>query len=243
MSAPSLYRVFLAVLLLVIVASIVGIVFENAFVLQLIKLTFLSAFILFFLVRQDRVCALLVAFFVFSFLAALFSIVGVDEIYERVFSLLGYSSLIGITMPKFKLLKLDKIIRAYLLVVFLINTYFVYVLYGVLKAVMVDLVDVTLFAIKSMSLIILVFVAFGVYLHTETKQTITFLMAGMCFAFSTILEYINFYYVYNWGFVLLGKILFAFGVYLIAVFMIQQNRKVRLERHRDKVTSSEGVFA
>ncbi|GAA3577314.1 hypothetical protein GCM10022395_27660 [Snuella lapsa] len=166
-----------------------------------------------------------------------------DEVYERIFGLVGYLCLVGITIPKFKLYKLDKIIRAYLLVVFLINTYFVYVLYGVLKAVMVDLVDVTLFAIKSMSLIVLVFVAFGVYLHTETKQTITFLMAGMSFAFSTVLEYINFYYVYNWAFVLLGKVLFAFGIYLIISFMIQQNKKVKQERRRDRMARSESVFA
>ncbi|WP_345006900.1 hypothetical protein [Snuella lapsa] len=243
MYAPPLYRIFFSVLLLVIVASVIGIVFGNAFVLQLIKLTFLSTILLFFLIRQNRVCALLIAFFSFSFLGALFSIVGMDEVYERIFGLVGYLCLVGITIPKFKLYKLDKIIRAYLLVVFLINTYFVYVLYGVLKAVMVDLVDVTLFAIKSMSLIVLVFVAFGVYLHTETKQTITFLMAGMSFAFSTVLEYINFYYVYNWAFVLLGKVLFAFGIYLIISFMIQQNKKVKQERRRDRMARSESVFA
>ena len=80
-----------------------------------------------------------------------------------------------------------------------------------------------LFGIKSLSLIVLTFVSFGVYLYTQTKQSELFLTGAIFIGFSVIMNYINLYYLYNWSFVLLQRVLYAVGLFIIFKFIMMTN--------------------
>ncbi len=116
---------------------------------------------------------------------------------------------------------MNKLIGAYLFVVFVITLYFLYVIYSIMQTVVANETEVLLFGIKSLSLIILTFVSFGVYLNTQTKQSALFLTAVIFFGLSVIMNYINLYYLYDWTFVLLQRLLYAIGLYVIFKFIME----------------------
>lgn len=126
-------------------------------------------------------------------------------------------------IPKFKFHHLDKIIGIYLLTVLAINLYFLYIIYVVMKVVVPNSNEVLLFGIKSFTLIVLGFLAFAVYLNTQTKQSVLFLTAVLFFCLSAMLNYVCMYYFYNWSFDLLQRILYGIGLYMIFKYIIEQN--------------------
>ena len=75
-------------------------------------------------------------------------------------------------------------------IMILINMHFLYAIYSVLQTIIPDTLEVFLFAMKSISLIVLVIIAFGVYLNSETKLSILFLIMALSFVFSDVLNYV-----------------------------------------------------
>ncbi|WP_299550228.1 hypothetical protein [Seonamhaeicola sp.] len=130
-------------------------------------------------------------------------------------------------LTKFKVLRLDKIIGVYLIVVFGISMYFLYTLYNVLNMIVTDSSEVLIFTVKSLSLIILAFVAFGVYLSTQSKKSVIFLVGVIFIIFSTILNYINLYYIYHWSFEMLDRMLYVSGLYFMFRYMMMFERKAK----------------
>ena len=68
---------------------------------------------------------------------------------------LSYLYLIIIVAPNFKLIEVNKLIAAYLLVVLFITLYFLYVIYSIMQTVVANETEVLLFGIKSLSLILI----------------------------------------------------------------------------------------
>jgi len=77
---------------------------------------------------------------------------------------------------------------------------------------------------KSISLIVLVVIAFGVYLNSETKLSILFLIMAISFVFSDILNYVSHYYVYHWSFIMLDRILHVIGLFFLFNYIIEYNK-------------------
>lgn len=150
-------------------------------------------------------------------------------------------------MPKFKLFGVDKVISIYLIGVFAINIYLLYVLYDFLKSIIPDDIDVNLFVAKSLVLIILTFVSFGVYLHTQTKRSILFFLGVVCLGFTTILDYINAFFLFDLNFVVLQSIFYATGLYLIFSYALIESKLKKLkevESKQEKTTySSDNILA
>lgn len=143
---------------------------------------------------------------------------------SNILYILSYAQLLIIVLPRFKIFKVDRLIGIYLLVVFAINVYFLYTIYEVLKVIIPEQNEVLLIGVKSLTLIILAFISFAVYLNTQTKQSILFLVATICFAFSAILNYVNHYYLYDWSFVMLNRAAYILGLYLLFKYFIIENK-------------------
>ncbi|MDO5970197.1 hypothetical protein Q4Q35_10300 [Flavivirga aquimarina] len=188
---------------------------------------FIPVFLICYLVKHKSLGFVFVSFLLFSFLGDMSLSFFTNETFIKVSSILyflSYLYLIAIIIPKFKLLDVKKLIGVYLLGVFIINIFFLYTLYSVLQVIIPDKTEVLLFGLKNLSLIVLAFVSFGVYLNTQSRQSILFLVAVIFIAFSTILNYVNLYYLYHWSFEMLYRVLYGIGLYFIFKYVIADNK-------------------
>ena len=241
---------FFFALLLLIALNVFAVVIEDSVFLEATKPLFIPVFLIFYFLRNKIPSLLFVLFLISSFLGDLaFSFITINDI-EKVSNFMyfiSYLCLIGIIISKFRLAKIDKIIGAYLLLIFLINSYFLYTIYSILKTIISDSSEVLVFGLKCTTLIILLFVSFIVYLTRESKLSILFLMLGLCLFFSDVLNYINIYYIYDWRFVMLDRVLHAVALFFIFNYMSESSQIVKKvvlkEKIKEEVMSSENILA
>ncbi|WOD43652.1 hypothetical protein [Hwangdonia lutea] len=242
----SFNKLFFGVLLLLVSVNIIGAFSENASFLQTAKVFFIPALLTLFFIKYKSLSLPFILFFLFSFLGDVSLAFFDNEFFIKassVFYFLSYLSLIGIAFFKFKFFEIDKVVGTYLVVVFLINAYFLYTFYSILKAIVPDSFEVLLFGVKNLSLILLVFLAFGMYLANDTKPSILFLMVALCLVFSTILNYVSLYYVYSWSFVMLERIIYAIGVYLLLNYIMVENKNAIIQNKAQDRYNSDNIFA
>ncbi len=242
----SFNKVFFGALLLLITVTILGTYSEDVLALQTTKALFIPVFLIFFFVKNKALSLPVISFFIFSFLGDASLAFFENDIFIKAsstFYFLSYICLIGIAISKFKFFEVDKVVGTYLIVVFLINAYFLYTLYGILKAIVPDSLEVFLFGVKNISLILLIFLAFGKYLANDTKPSILFLMVALCLVFSTILNYVSLYYVYSWSFVMLERVIYAIGIYLLLYYVMEENKSARILDKPQNSYNSDNIFA
>lgn len=101
-----------------------------------------------------------------------------------------------------------------------------------------DQVELGFFVAKSLALLLLVFLSFVVYLNTDSKPSIVFLMGAMCFGFADILYYVSNYYIYSWSFVMLDRVLHVFGLFFVFNYMIGYNRRLKKDMVEARLQTS-----
>ncbi|WP_418604361.1 hypothetical protein [Hwangdonia sp.] len=242
----SFNKLFFGALLLLVSVNIFGAFSEDALFLRTTKVFFIPALLILFFMKYKTLSLPFILFFLFSFLGDVSLAFFENEIFFKassVFYFLSYMSLIGIALSKFRFFNIDKVVGTYLVVVFLINAYFLYTFYGILKAIVPDSFEVLLFGVKNLSLILLVFLAFGKYLANDTKLSILFLMVALCLVFSTILSYVSLYYVYSWSFVMLERIIYAIGIYLLLTYVMVENKSAITQNKPQDSYNSDNIFA
>jgi len=223
----SINKVFLGALLLLMVLNITGTFSEDALLLNSTKPLFVPVFLIFFLIKDKTISVPFILFLLFSFLGDSVSMFFSNDTFIKASSVmyfLSYLSLLSFLIPKFKLIEFNKVITFYLLVVIMINMYFLYAVYQILKSIIPDSLELFLFGMKSISLIVLVIIALGVYLNSETKLSILFLIMAMSFVFSDILNYVSQYYVYHWSFLMLDRVLHVIGLFFLFNYIIEYNK-------------------
>ena len=219
-------KLFFGTLLVIMTIYLFGVFNQKELLLQSTIPLLIPVFLIVYLLKYKTLGIPFISFLFFSFLGNLSSIYIKEDALVYVsdtFYFLSFVYLLIIVVPRFKIIELDKLIGIYLVAVFLINVYLLYALYGFLKSVIPDSLEMNLFAVKSLLLIILTFISFGVYLNTQTKRSILFLASSVCFGFSTILNYVNEYYLYDWNFIMLHKILYAVGLYFLFSYAMIEN--------------------
>lgn len=239
-------KVFFAAFLFLIIVNIIGTYSGDVLFLQTTKSLFVPALLILFFVSNKSLSLRYILFFVFSFLGDASLLLFGNQFFIKassVFYLLSYLCLIGVAISKLKSFKVDKIVAVYLIVVFLINTYFLYIFYDILKVVVLDNLEVFLFGVKGFSLLILAFVSFVKYLSKDTKPAILFLMVAMCLVLSTILNYVNLYYVYNWSFVMIETVIYATGIYLLLNYVLEENKSTVIDNTIQDNYNSDNIFA
>ncbi len=239
-------KVFFYALLGLIAISFFAAFSQNSLMLKSTMALFIPVLLIFYLVKYKSLGVIFISFLFFSFLGDISSSFFANETFVKVSSILyflSYLYLIAIVVPKFKLLKVDKLIGIYLLGVFVINLFFLYTLYSILTVIIPDNTEVLLFGLKSLSLIVLAFISFGVYLNTQSRQSILFLVAVVFIVFSTILNYVNLYYLYHWSFEMLHRVLYGIGLYFIFRYVIADNKYKKAIYELRRSFTSDNIWA
>lgn len=244
-------KVFFCALLLLLALNFISTFIEDELLMNSIIPLFIPVFLIFYFVKYNYLGIAFISFLLFSFLGDISYYFFSEESILKTSSILyilSYIQLLIMALPKFKIFKVDRVIGIYLLVVFVINLYFLYTIYEILKVVIPEETEVVLIGVKSLTLIILAFISFAIYLNTQTRQSILFLVATICFAFSTILNYVNHYYLYDWSFIMLYRGTYILGVYFLFRFTIieGENRKpieIKEVKETEKSYSSDNILA
>lgn len=183
---------------------------------------------MYFLLKNKYINPLLIGFLIFSFLGDFSSVFFSDTILVQIASLfycLSYLCLVFAAISRIRNFKMDAVVGAYLIIVFVINSYLMYELFSILQIKISDSKEILFFGIKSIALMILAFTAFLAYLNRDSKTSILFLGMALTFVFADVLYYISNYYVYHYSFVVLDRVLHVFGLFFLFNYMIAVNRK------------------
>ncbi|MCF1422685.1 hypothetical protein [Mangrovimonas futianensis] len=237
-------RIFVCVLFVLIVANVVATISENEILLKITKPLFVPVFLMYYLIKNKHIGTAFVAFLLTSFLGDFSSIFISDGNLHKLsnlFYFISYLSLLILISTKIKKITIDKVIGLYFVLVVSINSYFLYELFGILRIQIPDQVELGFFVAKSLALLLLAFTSFVVYLNSDSKPSIIFLMAAICFGFADILYYVSNYYIYSWSFVMLDRVLHVFGLFFLFNYMIGFNRKLKKDivEARLQTTSSQ----
>jgi hypothetical protein len=241
-------KLFVGALLLLIVLTVIGSASEDAFFLQSTNLMYVPVFLIIFFIKNRSIKLLFILFLFYSFLGDSASIFFSNDTVVKssnIMYFLSYLCLISFIAPKFKFVEFNKVIASYLVVVLLINMYFLYTICSILKTIVPDSLEVFLFALKTISLIVLLFISFGVYLNSENRLSILFFLMALSFVFSDVLNYVNQYYVYHWSFLMLDRVLHVVGLFYLFNYIIEYNKSLIQKRQiiRENKMSSEKALA
>ena len=215
--------VFLGALILLVGMNALGYFVQDMLIIQSVKPLCVPVFLIFFFVKYNALGLPFISFLLFSFLGDASFLFFSDETLIQASSilfLLSYLFLLMMVLPKFKISEVDKITGVYLFVVFLIALYFLYIAYGLLQIIVDNTHEVLLFGIKNLTLILLTFISFGVFLNTQSKQSALFLTGVIFFALSETLNYVTLYYLYDWRFVLLQRVIYAIALYVMFKYIM-----------------------
>lgn len=142
---------------------------------------------------------------------------------ESIFYGFAFIQLIVLILPKFKFWQLDKMIKGYLLLMLCLGVFFLKVLTDVIGFGFLDKAEVLLFSAKNLAVIILGFVAYGVYFQLQNKQSIFLLIAVVCFSFASVIDYLILSSGNHWVYSILSRITFLSGLYFIFQFIISES--------------------
>jgi len=223
-------RTFLLLLLLLIAVNVFATLTQNMLLLKWSKPFFIPIFLVYYFSKNGFVGTFFWIFVLLSFFADSTSVFVENSVYLKTSSIIygaSYACLVFMVMQKLRSIHLDKVVGLYLVVVFLINIFFMVKLYDILKFSISDTIELTMFTIRAVALVALALVAFVMYLNEDNKQSIMFLMMALSFVFSDVLYYINNYYIYNWGFVAMERALHVTGLFFLFKYVIEQNRELK----------------
>ncbi|MEH6536272.1 MAG: hypothetical protein V7719_07770 [Psychroserpens sp.] len=182
---------------------------------KLITVTILFSF---YFCQLNKMANVFLSIFLIFFIGDALSVFDFGEISSQLSKSMyigAYLLLIFVLLGKLKKVKFEGLVTVYLALVLLLNSYFLYALYGVAKENFIDDIDLVLYICHGITLIAMTYFAFAVYLSRETVQSITFLLMVFCFVFSDVLYYICQLYVYFWIFEVFEGILHTSGLFLL----------------------------
>jgi len=144
---------------------------------------------------------------------------------------LGISGLLSMAIKNLKTFNFKSGLGFCLLLVFLINVSFIVVLFNALKFNMTGPLEVVFFVIKFILLLVMAFVSFASYIEEGRKESLLFLFIAFCFLFSQAMYYLNTYYLPEFSFSFMAKILNIIGLFFIFQYIIEAKK---IEHHQDK---------
>ena len=240
---------FLCILILLITINKIGFITEDALIIKLALPLCIPVFLIYFFIKHHILGIAFVSFLIFSFLGDMASFFFSGEVLIKASSILyiiSYVYLLIMVAPKFKPFDVNALIGTYLLVVLSIALFFLYIIYNVLQTFIPDdPIEVLLFGAKSLTLVILGFISFAVYLNKQSGQSALFLTAVMFFGLSVMLSYINLYYLYHWNFELLQRILYVLALFVMFRYIIDLNltKKTKQIHYKESIYRTDTVLS
>ena len=187
--------------------------------------------------RQPAMANIFFTIFVLYFLGIIFSVLDNESLSPKLSEscFLGVYALLTLVMiGKLRHVKFQGLVSVYLIMILLVNTYFMYVMYATVKDSFSDNVILALSVSKGIALLLMGFLAFAIYLGRETSQSIIFLTIVCCFVFSDVLNFITTMYIHFWLFEGAQKILQGAGLLLFCIYVYN---------HQELVSSFRNVSA
>ena len=221
------------VLAIIVLCSAIATYFDSIMVPKIVKLITVTILVTFYFCQLNKMANVFLTAFLVFFIGDAFAVFSFGEIMLELSKSMyigGYLLLIFILLGKLKKIKFDSLVSVYLILVLLLNSYFLYVLYEVAKENFVDEVNLVLYIFHGITLIALTYFSFAVYLSKETAQSITFLLMAFCFVFSDVLHYINTLYIYYWLFEVFERTLHISGLFLLYKYVYDQHAMVNNEK-------------
>ncbi len=186
----SLWVSCLGVLLLNFIASYDGL----AVISKVTKVVAVPLIIIYFFSKRKFMANIFFTIFLLMFFGDIFSVFNVNEFVSKLSKtayLGSYLLLVFVVIGKLRKVKFEGLISWYLILIFALNTYFMYVLFKVVQDNFTDSVNMVLYVSRGITILVMGFLAFAVYLSKENAQSILFLVMSFCFIFSDVLFYIS----------------------------------------------------
>lgn len=221
--------ILVTLLLVIIFINGIATYFDNAHIPNATKVASIVILLTLYYILKNRMANVFLTIFFLFFLGDVFSVFNFGDMADKLsksFYLGSYLLLIFVMLGSLKQIKYEGVVSIYLILVFLLNSYFLYMLFGMVKENISDDVILVLYICHGIALIAMAFFAFAVYLSNETKQSIIFLVMVFCFVFSDVLNYISSLYVYYWMFDFVGNMLHLVSLCLLYVFVIENHESI-----------------
>jgi hypothetical protein len=213
---PNMALVF--VLFVLLLTTSLATYFNYVIIPMITKLVTVTILLTFYFCQLHKMANVFLTIFLVFFIGDAFSVFDFGALSSKISKsmyIVAYLLLIFVLIGKLKKVKFEGLVTVYLVLVLLLNSYFLYALYGVAKDNFIDDVNLVLYVFHGITLIAMTYFAFAVYLSRETAQSITFLLMVFCFVFSDVLNYICNLYVYYWIFEVFEGILHTAGLFLL----------------------------
>ncbi len=195
--------------------------------LQLVEPLLFLPILIFFFYKYSKIRLVLIGFLLFAIigdLSSLFDMKAYGIEVEGVAYCLGYLCLIYEAINRIRKLNISVIVGVYLVVVFVINAYFLYIFYSVLKETITNSVELTLIVVRVVSLLLFSLFSFTVYLSVESRQSILLLLMSISLVFSDVLYLVTDYYMYYWIFDILSKSLYLVAFYCFYLYIVNHKK-------------------
>ena len=238
---PNLIMVI--VLTVIVLCSAFGTYIDSVMVPKTIRLITVTILMTFYFCQLNKMANVFLTTFLLFFIGDAFAVFSFGEIMLKLSKSMyigAYLLLIFVLLGKVKKIKFEGLVSVYLILVLILNSYFLYVLYEVAKESFVDEVNLVLYVCHGITLIALIYFSFAVYLSKETGQSITFLLMVFCFVFSDVLDYINTLYIYYWLFEAFERALHIGGLFLLYKYVYDHHTLIN---HEKKMNLSEYFIA
>jgi hypothetical protein len=211
---------------------------ENVSILtKVTKLLIIPFLLIFYFSNKSYMANVFFTIFLLTFLGDIFSVFNFNDMVEKLSKSMylgSYLLLIFVLIGKLKRVKFEGLVSLYLIVVLIINTYFMYLFFDVVDDSFSDSVNLVLYVSRGITILVMGFLAFAVYLSKETTQSILFLTMTICFVFSDVLIYINELYVHYWLFESFEVVLHAIGLIILYNYILNHHDIIK------KYSKSEG---
>lgn len=207
---------------------------EFTIVPNIIKFVAVIVILTVYFARQLKMATVFLTVFLLLFLGDMTTVFNVGDVTYKIsksFYLGSYLLLIFILMGNFKRTKFEGLVSIYLGLILLLNTYFLYTLYAVIKDNFSDSINLVLYICHGITLIAMGFLAFAVYLSKESTQSIIFLVMVFCLIFSDVLNYICDLYVYFWVFDFVGEMLHLASLWLFHKYVSNHHKIIKVKRN------------
>jgi hypothetical protein len=214
------------VLLVLLLSASIAMYFGVIIVPMIAKLITVTVLLTFYYCQLNKMANIFLTIFLVFFIGDASSVFDFGEMSSKISKSMyisAYLLLIFVLLGKLKKVKFEGLVTVYLVLVLLLNSYFLYALYGVAKENFVDNVNLVLYVFHGITLIAMTYFAFAVYLSRETAQSITFLLMVFCFVFSDVLYYICNLYVYFWIFEVFEGALHMAGLFLLYKYVFDHH--------------------
>jgi len=239
-------RALVSVLVVIAIVTAVATFFDSLLVPKISKLITVSILLTFYFCQLHKMATIFLTTFLIFFIGDAFAVFSFGELALKLSKTMyigAYLLLIFVLLGKLKRVKFEGFISVYLILVLLLNTYFLYVLYEVARENFVDEVNLVLYIIHGIALIAMTFLSFAVYLRKENNQSIVFLLMVFSFVFADVLSYICDLYMYYWLFEVIAGILHVSGLYLLYRYVYDYQtmelHTSKLYVHEDFITTTD----